>query len=326
MHTPLQHVQQEIDRWDPRLVHRFHPTADDTLTNLEKQLSTPLPESYRQLLHTMDGASLPSGRLYSVREAVAEWTIFHTQIAPLYKDDPDWPGHKNAPTHLLPIGQGEDGQLRLLDLSTANTEVVLWRPLSQDFVTTHSSIEAWLMTELNQLGLHYDHSGRPRPIRGRQGANIPKRSLEIHVDADPQSAYAKLQLAHWHAAHSPPEETLFAYRDATEANPPWGLTHYYRARWAVLTNRADEARQSLRRALAIPVDPNPLKNSFRFGYRPAAHMCLAHLYERAGQARKAQEEFRAADKASKRYGFGDYEETDEYRQLLQATQSIRLSV
>jgi len=325
MSSPLQRVEHEIERWDHRLVRGFDAASTDMLDGLEHSMGLRLPDSYRRLLHTMNGAVFPKGRLYSAHEVSVEWKAFQSQIDPWYEADPDWPHAGQPPPNLLPIGAGSDGQIRLLDLRTAGPEVLLWQSAGRDFVTTHASAEAWILTELNQLALHYDHNGRPRPIRGRQGASIPRRSLEVHLTEEPNGSYVKLQLAHWHAQYNTPEEALFAYRAATEGTPPWAVTHFYLARWAMLTGRAEEARHAFRRALAIPIDENPLKNSFRLGYRPTAHMCLAHLYQRAGQTRKATEQFRAADVATTRYGLGDYDQTDEFQQLLEAAKTNRFT-
>jgi len=311
---PLQH---QLSLWKGARIARVTQTVDADLDALERICEKPLPASYRQVLSEMNGASFSRLKLFSVKQARAEWHALQDTLAALYADEPDWPAGQSAPKTLIPIGVGMDDQVRVLDTSTPEGEILLWMASDQAFVTVHQTVESWLRTEMAQVSVHYDPSGRPKPMRPGDSIEKPRRVILAHLEHEPNNAYAHLLLAHWHAVNSPPEEALFAYRTAAGSRPAWPVTLYYHARWAVTVGRFDEARRVLRRCVDSSLGSNPRKNCVRGEDRATAHHLLAELYDRVGQHRKALEQRRACQKTVKHYGCADYEASEEFRAWIQ---------
>jgi len=314
-------LQHELSRWKGARVTPQATTVVASCDALEQTCGYGLPTSYRDIICDINGAVFANLQLYSAEEARAQWHVLQDTLTPIYEGDPDWPDGRCPPHCLLPIGVGMDDQMRVLDTSVSDGEILLWQRNEEEFVTVHSTVESWLMTEIHQLSVHYDPSGRPKPLRGGDTIEKPRQVIEAHLDHEPFNAYANLLLAHWHASHSPPEEALFAYRRAAACQPVWGVALYYYARWAIVLGRHDEARSVLRRCVATSVGDNPRKNSCRFGYRPAAQHLLADLYDQAGQHRKALEQRRACQESVQRYGHCGYEEAEDFQSLQAAIQA-----
>ncbi len=306
-------LHHELSLWKGARIAGETKTAAADLDALERNCEGQLPDSYRQVFHEMNGASFSRLKLFSLKQARAEWHSFQETLVAIYAAEPDWPVGQGPPKALVPIGVGMDEQLRVLDISTPEGEILLWMASEQSFVTVHHTVESWLRTEMDQTSVHYDPSGRPKPMRARDTIEKPRQVILAHLRHEPDNAYAHLLLAHWHAVNSPPEEALFAYRTAGESQPSWPVALYYHARWAVFLGRYDEARRVLRRCVDSSIGSNPRKNCLRMGDRSAAHHILAELYDRVGQHRKALEQRRACQKSVKHYGCADYEASEEFR-------------
>ena len=312
---PLHH---ELSLWKGARVAHETKALEADFDALEQSCEQPLPASYRQVLGEMNGASFSRLKLFSVKQARAEWHALQESLATIYAAEPDWPAGQSAPKTLIPIGVGMDEQVRVLDTSTAEGAILLWMASDQVFVTVHQTVESWLRTEMDQVSVHYDPSGRPKPMRPRDTIEKPRQVILAHLRHEPSNAYANLLLAHWHAVNSPPEEALFAYRAAGNSHPHWPVTQYYHARWAVSVGRFDEARKVLRRCVDSSIGSNPRKNCLRAGDRARAHHILAELYDRVGQHRKALEQRRACQKNVKQYGCANYDASEEFRGWIQS--------
>ena len=307
-------LDAELRRWKAGVLSLNPPVEGEDLSALEEALGSPLAPDHRVALERFDGVDFRGSRMFSAAESLEHWKSFHILVSRDYVNDPDWPSDQPPPRHLLPIAVSAEGDLKCVDLS-AEGEVVEWHRESGAITTWHANVASWLLIQFATLSLRFDHRGRPRAMRSGD-TDQRLRELEAHLSEEPQSAYARLELAYWHAERSTPEEALFAFREAAAGRPERAINHYLHARWALLCGHYKEARAGLRRAVAVPQESNPKKHSFRIGHRAAAHKLLALLYSRVGQKRKATQEERAFERAQKRYGMGWYESSDEYQSVL----------
>ena len=313
----LDQLDAEIGAWKRGVLDLGPPAHADDLTALQEAVDAPLPADYVAILSRFDGADLRGDRLLSAVEAIDARIVLAELLAPFYAEDPDWPPGWAPPDHLLPVATDLEGNLKCLDFSTDPPEVVDWHRESGTFTTWHRSVTSWLLAASRSLGVRFDRRGRPRPLRPGETDRQARLEIDAVLEVEPGQSYSLMEQALWLTERSTPEEGLFAFRVASAGWPERAICHYEHARWAIQCRRFAEARRSLRRALAIPADPNPRKHSFRTGHLPAAHTLLAMLYDRVDQRRKADEQRRAADRAAKRYGFGWYSESTEYLRALE---------
>lgn len=311
-------VREELDRWSKGVLVLQPPAPAADLRALSGAINRPLPAEYVSLLNLHNGADLRGDRLFSAHEAEERFRTLRTLIAHSFRADIDWP-HNEPPDDMLPIAVDLDGNLKCLDFSTEGPEIVDWYRETGEFNTWHSGVLGWFMTCLRTLAIRFDHRGRPRPLRDEGHDDLRFAEIEAHLTADPRGAHPLLERATILAETSTPEDALLAFRAAADSIPTRALNHYQHARWAIRQGRFAEARSALRRCVAVPLEANPKKHSFRGGYLAEAHMLLGHLYERlGGQSRKADQQHRAAQRASKRYGFQGYDENPEFQELLAA--------
>lgn len=310
-------IREELGRWAKGVLALEKPAPLSDLRALEGAIRRPLPGQYAVVLGICNGADLHGDRVFSAAEALERWQSLRTLIAPHYREDPDW-NRPEPPDHLLPIAVDLEGNLKCIDLSTTGPEVVDWHRESCTFDTWHADVASWLLTCLGQLAIRFDHRGRPRPIRVGEAEGIRRREIETHLKHEPNGSWPLLELAIWTAENRPPEEALFAFRTASAATPRRAINHYMHARHAILFGRFEEARQQLRRALSVGVDPNPRKHDFRTAWLPSAHSLLSLLYERVGQPKKAEEQRRNRDRAANRYGLTNFRESPELQEILRA--------
>ena len=310
-------LDAELARWSRGVLSLNPPVRDADLAALQESLGQPVPADYVALLRRFDGADLRGDRMLSASESLSEWESMPSALEGAYRGDPDW-AEDGPPRHLLPIATDLEGNLKCLDLATPGPEVVDWHRETGEITTWHRDVVAWIMTCVTTIALRFDHRGRPRPIRGREAETLPLRELRAHLAEDPEGSYPRMELGRWLSENGTPEEALFAFREAAVGQPERALCHYLHGRWALIVGRRDEAKQALRRALAVPKDPDPKKHTFRSGHLWAAHTLLAALYDDAQQRRKADEQRAAADRAAKRYGSDWYAQSDQYLEALRA--------
>jgi tetratricopeptide (TPR) repeat protein len=313
----LNDIWEELERWKTGVLSLNKPATADNILEIEERLGRPLPADYRSILERHNGADLRGDRLLTCGEALSQYEVMPSLVAPAYRDDPDWK-YERPPHDMFPIAVDLEGNLKCLDITTRRMELVDWHRETAAITSWHSSASAWILTTLRGLSVRFDYSGRPQVIRPSEAVPLERREVEAWLEVDPTSSYARLELAQWLAENATPEEALFAFRHAAVGWPERAVAHYQHGRFASVVGHDAEARRALRRALAVIPSPNPRKHSFRTGYLPAAHELLARLYERVGQKKKAEEQWRASTKAVKKYGFGWYAESVEYQDALRA--------
>ena len=306
---------EELARWGKGVLVLEKRAKAADLRALRDTFGDRLPEQYLALLSQHDGADFRGDRLFSAAEALAHWSDLRTLMTPSYRLDPDWP-HDTPPADMLPFATDQEGNLKVLDLGAPAPDVLDWHRESGQLVTWHREVSGWLMTSLRKLSLRFDYKGRPRVMTGVDSEALRLEELQVHLEGSPARPTRCWRSRCGTPRTAPPEVALFAFREAAQGTPERAMNHFLHARWAILWGRHAEARAALRRCVAIPsCARNPRRDSFRTGYRPAAHALLLELYLLADQSRKAEEQKRELRRMSKKYGFDWYEETEEYQEV-----------
>ena len=304
MSGKLERLDAQLKGWSRGVIHREKGASKTDLEQMTEALGCALPPSYAALMQRFDGADFQEEHLFSIGESLAYWNDFSRDLEPAYTDDPDWPDDEPAPDDLLPIATDPAGNWRCLDLDSSGGSwgsVVDWDRDRCEFSTIHHGVESWLIVTMRQLELQYDRKGRPRPLRGKSADARTREGLQIHLEEDPENACALRDMASWLAENRTPEEALFAFREAAQGRPTQGLNHYMHGRWAITLGRFDEARQALRRALAVPPSTNPRRDCFPPENVHATHILLAMLYDRVEQTRMARDHRRDANRIANHY-------------------------